>query len=361
MNLTRRTKIIIATGFCVLAALLLLLNLKEIIKNSPQYFGYRGQDLFGVYTSKLDGRHFAKLLSDPLKEMSHVRFAPDGSKITLTRYNRILSSGLAEENGSDYLNTEIMVANADGTELKSLTKTGPAVMNANSSWIDNERLIYVHTDDVHSKLPELRVLNIATKQEQRVPTPPNLAVADPTCKNDTLVFPVVQTSTDASACNPLWIANLSGAGLKQLTNPVITKPIMPLQFKLGDYDPWLSPDGSSVAFMRYSGGTDWRVYTVDVDTRVERELTPPGIACGIPKWSNDGKSIIYVSWDTSDLKKLGLYLIDPTGANKRQIALPAGYLYSHPSFVPDSGQTNTAQIVFSTRRVPALPGSPPQE
>lgn len=348
----------LTAAIAAVAGLLVLLNLKEIIKASPQYFGYRGNDLFGVYTAQIDGSHCSRLLSDAKRELTHARLSPDKSRMTLTRYNRVLGSGLAEENGSDYLNTEILIANADGTGLRSVTKTGATVMNANSSWIDNDHLIFVHSPDICTTLAELRVLDLTTNKDYRLPTPEHQAVADPTVRNGLVGFPLIDTSTKPNACNPLWMMNLSGKNLTQLTKPVITEAQAPLLFRLGDYDPWLAPDGKSVVFMRYRGGTDWRIYSINLDTKEERELTPPHIPCGIPKWSNDGQSIVYVCWDNSDLKNLGLYLMQHDGTSRHQIALPAGYLYTHPSFVPETGGASTPQIIFSARKVPALPGSP---
>lgn len=343
----------------IAAAVVLLLSFKEIIKAGPQFFGYRSKDLFGIYTAQLDGRGFTQILCDPTRELTHARFSPDGRRITMTRFNKLLVGGLAEENGSGYVNTEVLVANADGSGLRSLVKTGPDVMNANSSWIDNDRLIFIHSPNIKTTLPELRIINLSTGSIERVPTPKNSVASDPTTCNGLVVFPVIALTNDSRVCNPLWLMHLDGKGLEQLTAPKITATSNQLDFKLGDYDPWFAPDGKTVAFMRYFGGFDWRIYTVDTTTKKERELTLPGVGNGIPKWSSDGRLIVYVSWDHSKLENLGLYVMNADGGNKRQLPLPAGFLYTHPSFLPASGSASTARIIFSARHVPALPGSKP--
>jgi Tol biopolymer transport system component len=117
-----------------------------------------------------------------------------------------------------------------------------------------------------------------------------------------------------------------------------------------------------VVFMRYFGGVDWRVVSVNVATGAEQELTSPGVTSAIPEWSGDGKTIVYVNFDKTRLENLGLYTMAPSGANKQKIPLPGGYLYTHPSFPPPffpgtgSGTTYNGVIIYSARRVPGLPG-----
>ncbi|MBZ0186389.1 MAG: hypothetical protein K8F91_09100 [Candidatus Obscuribacterales bacterium] len=353
----RRRLIVKAAVAFVVVFVIVLLNLKEIVKSSPQFFGYRGDDLFGVYICGLDGKGFQRLISDPKREMTHARLSPDRRRITFTRYNKLLDSGLAEENGSNYVHSEIMVANADGSALRPVVASGPETMNANSSWLDNDRLIFVHSSNLKKSLPELRILNLSSNQSSRVPTPKQWAVADPTCFNDIVVFPSVSLSNDSKACNALWRMRLDGSELQQLTAPKINATSTKLDFKLGDYDPWLSPDGETVTFMRYFGGTDWRIFTIDLRGKFEKQLTESGIPSGIPKWSSDAKAIVYVCWDNSKLENIGLYTFDPTGTSRRKVPLPGGYLYTHPSFFPESGSQSSAKIIFSARRVPGLPGS----
>lgn len=333
---------------------------QNIVASSPWFFGYRGHDLFGIYIAKLDGSGIRPILFDDKRELSHPRVSPDGEHITFTRYNRLLSGGIAEENGSDYLHTEVLVADIDGSHQLSIEPTGPYVLNANSSWVDNDSILYVHKSDLKS-LPELRLHHLSSKSTERLPTPLGMAVSDPHCINGIVVFAVVPLDSNRSPCC-LYTMKLSGSDLRPLTKPQIVSTSSDLSFKLGDYDPWLSPNADTVVFMRYFGGVDWRVVSVNVGTGAEQALTSPGVTSAIPEWSSDGKTIVFVNFDKTKLENLGLYTMVPSGANKQKIPLPGGYLYTHPSFLPSSlaatgSDNNRAAIIYSARRVPGLPAA----
>lgn len=117
---------------------------------------------------------------------------------------------------------------------------------------------------------------------------------------DCLVFPTIPLD-DKGTCG-LWTMKADGTSFRQITKPDIKATDSNLVFKLGDYDPWLSPAGDTVAFMRYFGGMDWRIYTASMKDGAEREITQQGVPNGIPKWSSDGKLITFVSWDKTNLK-----------------------------------------------------------
>lgn len=334
----------------LLTVVLIIIFWKELVAASPMFLGYRGKDLFGIYTSDLKGESFKTILLDERREMTHARISPDGQHLTFTRYNRALKDGLCEENGSGYLHTEVIVANADGTSQRSVDSVGPEIMSANSSWVDDDSIIYIHKAGL-KVLPELRIYQLSTGKHRRVATPRNLAVSDPACSGNAIVFPVIPLENDDSPC-ALWTCNLDGTGLRQITKPVIKPTSRERLFKLGDYDPWLSYDGKSVVFMRYFGAMDWRIFIVDLSGN-EKVLTQPGIPSGIPKFDEYAKIVTFVCWDKTRLENLGLYTLEIDGSNRRKIPLPAGYLYTHPSFMPSS---NSNVVIFSGRRVPGLPG-----
>ncbi len=349
-----RKKIILILVSSVFILALSAFFWKDVLVASPLFFGYRGDDLFGVYTANLDGSNFHTVLLDSRREITHARVSPDRKHMTFTRYNRVVKDGLCEENGSGYRNTEVVIANIDGTQQFDVEPTGAEILNANSSWIDNENIIYIHCENLKS-LPELRSFNLPSKKITRIRLSdrPQFAMSDPHCIGKTVISPVIPL--DEKGTCALWTFSSDGTGLRQITKPVITPTSTKRDFKLGDYDPWLSPTADTVAFMRYFGGMDWRIYTANMSDGVEHEITKAGIPNGIPKWSSDGKLIAFVSWDNSKLENLGLYTMTPTGSNRKKIPLPAGYLYTHPSFFPDSGSAGNAMLMFSGRRVPGLP------
>jgi Tol biopolymer transport system component len=63
----------------------------------------------------------------------------------------------------------------------------------------------------------------------------------------------------------------------------------------GGKTPRWSPDGTRLAYQRYSAEVSGGISTVDVRTGVEQRLTPDG-ADSFPSWSADGHEVVYVAY-----------------------------------------------------------------
>lgn len=93
-----------------------------------------------------------------------------------------------------------------------------------------------------------------------------------------------------------------------------------------EYGPWVSPDGSRVAFVSYRAG-GYHLWIANIDgTGIRRLSSEPGAE--LVRWSPDGQKIYYTS---RDLGMIHRYLIDPrTGEQTPQPEFP---VYS--GFSPD--------------------------
>ncbi|NMH60261.1 amidohydrolase family protein [Alteromonas ponticola] len=89
-----------------------------------------------------------------------------------------------------------------------------------------------------------------------------------------------------------------------------------------------SPDGKSILFQALG-----KLYVRDMKTGKHRRLTSQNEHDEYyPRYSNDGKSIIYVSWN--DQKLGAVRIVDASGKNSRVITPEPGH-YTNPSFSPD--------------------------
>ncbi len=84
--------------------------------------------------------------------------------------------------------------------------------------------------------------------------------------------------------------------------------------------PTSSPDGRQIAFLSDSGGhaNVWVLSEASL-----RQITfedDPGVAMGVPVWSPDGRSIAFVSSKGRTGFDFGVWLVNPDGTNKRNIA-----------------------------------------
>ncbi|MHC4115779.1 MAG: TolB family protein [Planctomycetota bacterium] len=187
-----------------------------------------------------------------------------------------------------------------------------------------------------------------------MPTPKALSPSDPHQRGKLIVFPVIHA--DKKKPNTIWIMNEDGTKARQLTKPVLAKSLKgkKLRYRLGDFDPKISPDGSKVALMRQVKKEDWHIIVVNVNSGEEKDLSPGGTVDAMPEWSSDGKLLVFWHVDPKNPLKSGLYTIKADGTERKKIPLPRGYFYSMPSFVPGEGSDKQTRIIYSARIAPKM-------
>jgi TolB protein len=162
----------------------------------------------------------------------------------------------------------ISTINIDGTELRQLTRAG-LYLDTNPSWSpDGKTIVFARY------------------------------VGDP---------------------NPLWLVDADGSNERQLTTPRGD----------GDVQPDWSPDGDWIAFSRSDDPTEGRagtryrhdIWLVRPDGTGLRQLTRHAGANWSPRWSPDGKRIVFAS-DRKHSDLLDIYVMDADGG--RQTRLTAG-------------------------------------
>ncbi len=302
---------------------------------------------FGIYTGRLDGSEVQTVMTSPDREMTHPRLSPDCKRLVLTRYNDRGKDGKASEE-QGYGNTEIVIANIDGSGLETIIPPKTGVIAANGEWTpDGKSLLFLSTDNPQRR-PEIREIDLATRKITRVPTPQGLAASDPDWVGNQLVFAVKGDTVDA-----LWLMKKDGSDARQITHPTQARKRGSVE-NYGDFDPKLSPDGSKVAFMRIYGGDSWRVVVLDVETGAERDLTPEGVIEGLPTWSSDGKLLLFRHIDRKKPAEIGLYTMTPEGGDRKRVPLPRGFLYNHGTFFPGDGSSSSTRIIYTGTRVPGF-------
>lgn len=289
------------------------------------------------------------VLSRTSQEMTHARFSPDGTRLTYTLFLN------GSEDGGP-LNTEIHVCNIDGSSDSVIVPGVSTAVNEDSSWLDNNNLIYSSTDATGAGL--LKTVNVTTLATQTIQTGslPG-SVGDPSFASGLLCYTVNEASSQ-----PLYLASLSGTSLArnhQLTSPAVN------QF---DYDPRISPDGSHVAFMRRVGTSlSFALYLSEVAQQrqgAELCLTPSSLAlAAVPEWNSQGDCLVYRYVNGNGTAFIldssqGLWVMNVNTLATQQVALPRGPLFNYPSFKP-SGTVpclDQPSIVYAARIIsPPLP------
>jgi len=120
----------------------------------------------------------------------------------------------------------------------------------------------------------------------------------------------------------LWRSKLDGSDRLQLSNPGTMWAGLPR---------W-SPDGKQIVFMGRTWESDWRAYLISSDGGTPQDLVPGAAAGYDPNWSADGKSIV-LSLQNLGRTSQGITILDL--ATKQQSDLPgAEHLFS-PRCSPD--------------------------
>jgi eukaryotic-like serine/threonine-protein kinase len=193
-------------------------------------------------------------------------------------------------------------------------------------------------------------------------------------------------ASDSSGYNAIWISNMDGTGLQQLTfieegacqpswspdgsqivfiSPCPTNreaypasslfiinadgsDIMPLPTAPGgDYDPAWSPDGTRIAFTSLRRNTNAQIYILDLKTlEVTLLADPDGRQNFQPAWSPDGQTIAYVG------PRNQIWTMRADGTDRFLVSRPSDFANRFPSWSPN-GQT----IIF-TQLQEDLSGTP---
>jgi TolB protein len=113
--------------------------------------------------------------------------------------------------------------------------------------------------------------------------------------------------------------------------------------------PHPSPDGTRVVFQSNRTGTA-QIYVMDSEGENLTQLTHESRGAETPKWSPDGRHILYATYVGEDNNDL--FLMDADGSNPRQITFVPGY-DGHPSW-----STDGERIIFNSDRTTPDPSVP---
>ena len=124
----------------------------------------------------------------------------------------------------------------------------------------------------------------------------------------------------------------TGTDVTPIPRPLTTYPG-------GEFDPALSPDGRSLAFVWTGTDDNLNIYLKDLDGESPRKLTDaPGFE-GSPVWSPDGKYIAYMASEPGDC---GIFMTSVTGGDVRRLADCGNHDESALDWSPDG-----RRIVFA--------------
>lgn len=296
-------------------------------------FGERGYD---IYTIGVDGTNPTRLTRAVGWEIEPT-WSPDGTQIAY--------AGVGESN------SDIIVMNADGSSPHDVTNT-PRSSEVEPSWTargiyfrgdatGQEQLGLIRPDgtglrmltsglfensDPYASSDGKRIVFVSgrnSRSEITIATPRFKAVthgphdSDPSWSRDHRFLAFVRARGVAK--QDIWVVRADGSGPRNLTRG-----------RGVNWGPAWSPDGKSVAFVRFEsfGAQIWLMRS---DGSAQRALTTAGALNDHPSWSPDGRSIVYSSERNGNYD---LYIADVRTGKERRLTRDINYELS-PAWSPD--------------------------
>jgi len=194
------------------------------------------------------------------------------------------------------LRSELMIADADGSNPRKLVPGAQIDYNASFS-VDGQWVVFTSERDGSADIFRARVDGTAVERLTDSPAFDDQAALSP--DNRSLAF----VSTRGDGSTDIYIMDLESRGVRNLTNS-----------PGGDFRPSWSPDGGMIAFSSefphqgFPGPAGkWEhvhaasIYLIQPDGNGLRQLTTnPEMMAGSPKWSSDGREIVFYELPVRD-------------------------------------------------------------
>ena len=103
------------------------------------------------------------------------------------------------------------------------------------------------------------------------------------------------------------------------SNPVALNKPFPLHSAGGESDAAFSPDGKSVAFVRSVDDTHGAVWVVPAAGGQARRLTSDEFGAAYPRWSPDGKQILFGGQRSAGVEDHALWVVQAAGGEPRRL------------------------------------------
>ncbi|MBN1284260.1 MAG: PD40 domain-containing protein [Anaerolineae bacterium] len=289
---------------------------------------------YAVFLASPDGKQ-EKLIYGGNRLRHSLSVSPDGEWVLYVEYTADQNDdGVSNE--FDFRSAEIGLMRVDGSDAHLITNN--SFMDITPAWApDGRHIIFASdrdnpvSDSGEEGALDLYVMDLDGENAVNITNTSDFIETDPSWAGDTVVMLHYSASDKVLG---IWKMDCSPDALeacgniRKLTDPSFDKESERTSF--GDFDPKISPDGTTVVFYRHQNEDweingykigDWDIYTIPVDgSPGDETLISQGDEADLmPSWSPDGKRLVFWAHG-KDMKILSdLFIIDADGGNRTMI------------------------------------------
>jgi Tol biopolymer transport system component len=281
-----------------------------------------------IFLTRVDGSDDHEIARQLPGSVAHPDFSRDG---TLLAFDQL---------DSDVANSQIFVADADGSHIRQIAPCHPPGCRDRyaPSWSPDGKRLAVATDGgpLTATGPSrfgIAIIDVDTQHVSPIVDHSAAAGQDlfPRWSPDgtRLVFWRDRAASDGSRHTAVFVVDADGSGLRRLT---------PWEMDAGDPD-W-RPNGSLIVFdthplFEFPEGVDSELYTIRPDGSGMVPLTsygPDGPRATQPRWTPDGTAILYTRLSRSQLPR-HIWVLTADGSVDLPV-LDSEDIYTHPVLRP---------------------------
>jgi TolB protein len=272
---------------------------------------------FEIYTVAVAGGDASALTDDTAFDSWWPRVSPDRTKILFYR--------TPAGTGDDYAQTALWVMDWDGSNQTELIPNGGFgwTIQGHAEWSPNgdqfvmcgtaSQVVHIFTTDSQGNNP-VQKTNDGTFNCDPAFSPDGQLIIFNRC---TTAGPCTNPSTKPDL--EIYTMPAAGGVIAQTSMTQLTTN------NVADYDPYYSPDGLTIAWLRqvstttFGGIGSWSIFAMDNNGANERAVIDDGFLSSKPAWSLDGEKLYFHRIDATTDSKWALFQINPDGSDLTKI------------------------------------------
>ena len=238
-----------------------------------------------VFTENLDGSSSTQLTWDPAYDSWWPKISPDRTHVLFYRTP-------AGTHDTDFTQTSLWVMDSTGGGVRRLLAAGAYgwALQGHAEWSPDGAHLVMFAGS--SSSPQI-VVTAADGTNPRVVRHREGSNLDPSWSPDgsRLLFVGCPGQVCLDSQYEVFSLRTDGTDERQLTSDAVR-----------DHDPYFSPDGATVAWLRQTPDRSWSIFAMHADGGSKRAVVSDGIITSKPAWSLDGSRLYFHRLDPGLLR-----------------------------------------------------------